>query len=454
MLSVLAFISALALLIAVHEFGHYRMAVACGVRVLRFSIGFGKPLWQWKSPKSGTEFALAVFPLGGFVRMLDEREAPVDAALRAQAFNNQTLLRRFAIVLAGPLANLVLAVLLYSVVNWMGVQLSTPVLAYPTPGSLASQAGLHGGERVLRAGFVDTELVEISSFEDFRWLLTRAALAPADIDCVVVRNGRGGEKTLRLMLADLGATEVDAQLFEKIGIQSPFSAAQLGEIVPQGAAMQAGLLPGDKVLEVNGEAIVDAQQLRQIIRNSTQSIGAQPQNWRIQRQEKILEITVTPLIVSETGRKIGRIGAYVGIAPESVLIHYGFSQGMGKALQKTWDMSVLTLSMIGKMLIGEASVKNISGPLTIADYAGRSANLGLTHYLTFLALISVSLGVLNLLPLPVLDGGHLMYYLWEGVTGRAVSDFWLDKLQRGGLVVLSAMMLVALYNDVTRLFFS
>jgi len=452
MLTVLAFVAALALLIAVHEYGHYRMAIACGVRVLRFSIGFGKPLLSWKSSVSGTEFVLALFPLGGFVKMLDEREAPVETSLRHLAFNVQPLRRRVAIVAAGPLANLGLAVLLYCCVHWMGVEQPAPILARPAIDSLASKAGLNGGEKVLRAGFVDAELADIASFEDFRWLVTKAVLESQDVELVVKSTKHHQEVSMRLKLADLDVRSVDAQLLDKIGIHGPFSAPVMGEIVAGGAAAQAGLKPGDVVHKVQQQAIVDGQQLRQLIRNSVVQNVIAPQIWRIDRQGQAMELVVTPALVKDGGQTIGRIGAYVGAPPESTLVHYGVFQGAKRAIVKTWEVSVLTLSMMGKMLVGQVSIKNISGPLTIADYAGRSASMGLTQYLTFLALISVSLGVLNLLPLPILDGGHLMYYLWEGITGRPVSDLWMEKLQQGGFVVLSAMMLIALYNDITRLF--
>jgi len=450
MLTLPAFIVAIALLIAVHEYGHYRMAIACGVRVLRFSIGFGKPLFSWQSKKSNTEFVLALFPLGGYVKMLDEREAPVPPELRHLAFNTQPLHRRAAIVAAGPMANLGLAVLLYACVNWTGVELAAPVLGRPETQTLASQAGVVGGERVLRAGLTGQEIQEVQSFEDIRWVLTRGSLEGTDVQ-LVLQATHAHEQTTVLKLSTLPTSEVDAQLFAKIGVVGPFSRPVIGQTLADGAAQRAGLLEGDEVLSVNRQPMVDGQQLRQWIRQS--GVGGVPsaQPWQILRHGQSLELLVTPQVVKEGDQWMGRIGAYVGARPETVLVRYGLLDGVWQAVVKTWDVSALTLKMMGKMVVGEASLKNISGPLTIADYAGKSAGLGLTQYLIFLALISVSLGVLNLLPLPVLDGGHLMYYLWEAATGKPVSEAWMVWFQRGGVAVLMFMMSIALFNDLTRL---
>ena len=455
MLTLVAFVVALGLLIAVHEYGHYRVAVACGVKVLRFSVGFGKTLYRWQprrqKPGQSTEFVIGAFPLGGYVKMLDEREGPVAAEERHLAFNTQPLRSRAAIVAAGPVANLLLAVLLYAAVNWYGVEEPRPILASPVPGSVAERAGLRGGEEVAQAGFDGEALQPLRSFEDLRWLLTRGALDGRDVRLQLAPDRDGGRQAV-LALSRLQAADADAQLFRSIGIVGPWTPPLIGEVVTGGAADRAGLRKGDVVVAVGRTPVVDGQQLRELIRGSIE--GGKPAGapWQVRRGGQTLELPVVPDIAQDGEAAIGRIGAFVGAPPEMVTVRYGALEGFWKGAQRTWEVSVLTLRMMAKMVIGEASLKNLSGPLTIADYAGKSASLGLTQYMVFLALISVSLGVLNLLPLPVLDGGHLMYYLWEAVTGKSVSDAWMERLQRGGMAVLLVMMSIALFNDITRLF--
>ncbi len=451
MLTVLAFVVALGLLVAVHEYGHYRMAIACGVRVLRFSVGFGKTLFKWTPKGSSTEFVLGAFPLGGFVRMLDEREAPVAAEDRHLAFNTQPLKSRVAIVAAGPLANLVLAVLLYAVVNWLGVEQPKAILASPVAGSIAESAGLAGAELVHSAGYAGEGQSDIATFEDLRWLLTRAALDGRDVNLVVTKSPGGRQSEVLLKLSAINASEADAQLFRKIGIVSPLTRPVIGDVMADGAAARAGLREGDVVEAVGAKAVVDGQQLRELIRASVSAAQGVSMNWKIRRAGAAMSLDVRPDAKLESDRYIGRIGAYIGAPPEFVTVRYGLFDGLWNGVQRTGQVSWLTLKMMGRMVIGEASLKNLSGPLTIADYAGKSASLGLTQYLIFLALISVSLGVLNLLPLPVLDGGHLMYYLWEAVTGKSVSDLWMARFQRGGIAVLLVMMSIAFFNDLSRL---
>ncbi|MFZ4480251.1 MAG: RIP metalloprotease RseP [Rhodoferax sp.] len=452
MLTLAAFLLTLGLLITVHEYGHYRMAVACRVKVLRFAIGFGKPLFAWRPKGSSTEFVVCAFPLGGYVKMLDQREAPVAEGERHLAFNLKPLRCRIAVVVAGPGANLLLAVFLYALVNWSGVQYPAAILASPAQGSIAALAGLGGGERVGRAGFDDAEPHDIQSFEDLRWLLTQGALERRDVRLLVTSPARGQSGDVMLKLSGIDTSQVDAELFHKIGIVGPLTQPVIGSVMAGTAAQRAGLRDGDVVLQIGAVVVVDGQQLRQLIRASGAGAESTAAVWTISRGGTVIELTVKPDRQQEAGLWVGKIGAYVGAAPELVVVRYGVMDGLWRGLVHCWDVSMLTLRMMGRMLVGEASLKNLSGPLTIADYAGKSANMGMTQYLLFLALISVSLGVLNLLPLPVLDGGHLMYYLWEGITGRPISDAWMEYLQRGGIAVLLVMMSIAIFNDINRLF--
>ncbi len=448
MTTILAFLVTLAILIVVHEYGHYKVARLCGVKVLRFSVGFGRALWRRQH--GDTEFVVAAIPLGGYVKMLDEREDAVPVQDRAQAFNRKPLRQRAAIVAAGPAANLLLAVALYAVQNWIGIDEPKAVLSAPAAGSLADRAGLRSGDWVQYWWRENSAVREpVRSMTDLRWQIMQAAFDGARLNIEVTdANGRG-PRLLTLPLDGVDGREVDNTfLLAKVGLPPPYAAPVLGEPVPGGPADKAGLRRGDRVLKVDGQSIGDAHQLRQRIRQLASNGQAVPMVWAIERDGAVREVTVLPRVVTEGGQRLGRIDAVVGQRPEMVTVRSGVLDGITRGVALTWQQSVLTVKMFARMLIGEASLKNISGPITIADYAGQSAERGIAYYLGFLALVSVGLGVINLLPVPMLDGGHLMYYLFEGLTGRPVPEAWLVWLQRAGALVLLMMMTLAFYNDL------
>ena len=445
----LAFLLGLGLLIGVHEYGHFRVALWCGVRVLRFSIGMGPVVWRWQSAKTGIEYALSAIPLGGYVRMLDSREAPVAECDRSSAFDAQPVGKRALIVLAGPLANFVLALSLYTGLYWWGLPQVAPVLAAPAEESALEKGGLQSGDRVLyiRSG---AETESIRSLEEVTWHLTQLA---AQYGLHQLQLGvQRGSKELELSFALEADAHVPANdAIRTWGFSGPWSEAVIAGVSPDGAAREAGLQAHDQVLRVDGRAVTDSQQLRRWIADSAKNGPPAAQIWEVRRQDGVVNLEVRPRVEGTPDQPVGRVGAYIGRQPEPIIPDLSLGAALGAAGQKVWDVSVLSLSLLGKMMVGEASLSNLSGPITIADYAGRSAHAGWMPYVLFLGLVSVSLGVLNLLPLPMLDGGHLMVYIYEGLVGRPLADRWQEWLQRIGMVVLAAGMSIALYNDLARL---
>ncbi|KAF5298001.1 hypothetical protein FQA39_LY19228 [Lamprigera yunnana] len=425
--TVVAFVVALAILIAVHEYGHYRVAVACGVKVLRFSVGFGKPLLRWQKKGSSTEFVIGAIPLGGYVRMLDEREAPVAAEERHLAFNTQPLRSRAAIVAAGPIANLLLAIVLYACVNWIGVREPAAFVGAPPAQSLIAKAGLQGGEQVLGMALDGDETQRVRSLEDLRWFVAQAAL-------------NGGA----LAFVNPGGIRCRRKLMEKIGLAHPWSDTVLGDFETGGAAEKSQLRQGDKVLQIRWLAVQDARQLAPSSRLvPTPAPCFARLGWGGKRNGESVHVPVAMAQSEDQGKKIGRLGAYIGSHQHGASALWPVG-GSCKRCAKDLGGSALTVEeMMAKMVMGQASLQNISGPLTIAEYAGKSAQVGLTQYIAFLALISVSLGVLNLLPLPLLDwsGTCMLIILWGGVTRTCRPTVqWLERLQKGGVAVLLLMM--------------
>ena len=443
-----AFTVVLGVLVVVHELGHYLAARYCGVKVLRFSLGFGRTIFQRNYGVDRTEWALALFPLGGYVKMLDEREAPVEPAELHRAFNRQSVGKRSLIVAAGPLANFVLAIFLYWAVFMHGSDELLPVLGPPPANSPAAMVGLNNGEQV-RA--VDGEAV--ATWDDLRWLLLQKAADREFVDLEVI-NEQQEIAVRRLPLAAAGEQGWEGDALERLGLvfYRPKIAPRLGRLVDGGPAAQAGMRVGDLVVAVDGGAISNWPDFVMKVRDSAgRSLGVE-----VERDGHRFVVDVVPDMVFERGRSVGKIGVAVAESKEMrreirVFVSYGFFEAGRKAVVETWDKSIFTLKMMGKMLTGEVSWRNLSGPVTIADYAGQSARLGLDYYLKFMALVSISLGVLNLLPIPVLDGGHLLYHMIEVVRRRPRSERAMEAGQRIGLTFLFVLMAFAFFNDINRL---
>ena len=442
------FVLALGLLILVHELGHYLVARWCGVKVLRFSIGFGKPLLVRRAGADRTEWALAAFPLGGYVKMLDEREAPVAPAELHRAFNRQSVYRRFAIVAAGPIANFLLAIVLYWGLFAAGTEELQPRVALAQPSSIAATAGLRDGDLVTA---IDGEPVR--SWQELRWELLRRALDGAR-PVLEVRTLDDARATRTLDLGCIAIDDGNEDLIARIGLRPwrPEIPPVLARMLADGPAARAGLREGDRVVAIDGEPVAQWLELVERVR----AAPGRELRFEVMREGARLEFAVRPETAEERGETIGRIGVGVaepapGGVPMFTRVSYGPLEAGVKAVAQTWDTSVLSLRMIGRMITGEVSWKNVSGPVTIADYAGQTARLGLDHYLKFVALISISLGVLNLLPIPVLDGGHLMYYTAEIIKGGPLSERVMELGQRIGLALLIILMTFAFYNDINRL---
>jgi len=447
--TVVAFVVALGVLIVVHEYGHYLAARLCNVKVLRFSVGFGRPLAFWRHGPDRTEWVIAAIPFGGYVKMLDEREAPVPPAEQARAFNRQGVGKRLLIVVAGPAFNFLFAIAVYAGLYMHGLPEARPIVAEPPAATLAHAAGFRSGDAV-RA--IDGQ--PVTTWQDLRWRMLQAALQRQRISVEVI-DVRDRISVLTLDLSAFPSDEVESDMMQRVGLRlfRPALPPVLGQVVAGSAAERAGLAAGDRITHADGRALATWDDLVQAVRQRPERLL----QLTVERGGAVLSVAVTPDAVGAAGARYGRIGAAPEVSADHaarifVQVRYGPVESVAKAIARTWDISVFSLRMLGKMLLGEVSWKHLSGPVTIADFAGQSAQLGWIPYLTFLALISISLGVLNLLPIPPLDGGLLLYYTIEVLKGSPASERAMELGQRVGIALLLVLMAFAFFNDLNRLF--
>jgi regulator of sigma E protease len=454
--SLLAFIVAIGLLVTIHELGHYLVMRWCGVRVLRFAFGFGKVLWSLQD-RAGTEWAICLWPLGGYVKPLDTREtATLTAAEQAQAFDTQSVGKRIAMVAAGPLANFALAILLYWVVFMNGVFEWRPILAEPPLGSPAAAAGVQAGDLVTR---VDGETV--ATWSAFQWHLLQTFSKEREVSLAVAASAQGQtepEPDRGLLLTLPAGISLGPELLPSLGLRliTPDFEPVIGVIQPESAASAAGLQPGDRIERINAQVVTRWSEVVKAVRSHPDQVVSM----QIGRGEQTLTLSLIPRAVEErisgNTQRIGKAGLGP-VQDVATLNAYRIRQDLGvlealkAATVETWDKSRFTLVMLGQMVSGRASLENLSGPVTIATAAGQTARIGPEAFLRFLAIVSLSLAVINLLPLPLLDGGHLMYYLVEIIIGRPVSAEYQAILQRFGVALLGIIMFIALFNDLQRM---
>lgn len=440
--TLLAFAVALGTLITFHELGHYWVARLCGVRVLRFSWGFGRVIWR-RRDRHGTEWALSAIPLGGYVKMQDD--APVGAPLSEvkRSFNAKPVGQRIAIVAAGPIANLLLAIVLYAGINLVGTQVPAPIVGAPVADTPAAQAGFQAGDRIQSVGGQ-----AIESWADARWRLLDLLSVGGSLD-VRVQDGAGRARDLRLVVpAGNRMDPADGDPMVALGLRLAQPKPVVRDVIAGGAGEAAGLRQGDLIVKAGEAEGLDAGALVGLI----QQHPGQSMALTVIRDGAPVSLAIVPRAEEVQGRQIGRIGVQLGGDVPMVTQRYGIFESVARGAERTWDTAWLSLRMMGRMVMGDVSWRNISGPVTIADYAGQTARIGLEAYIAYLALISISIGVLNLLPIPLLDGGHLLYYLVEIVRGRPVPDRWIDIGQRAGVGLLACLMGLALFNDFARLF--
>jgi len=431
----------LGVLVTFHEFGHYWVARRCGVKVLRFSVGFGRAVWK-RIGRDGTEYQIAAIPLGGYVKMLDAREGEVDPALRDQEFTAQPIWKRIAIVAAGPGFNIIFTIAAFWLMFMLGRPDVAPIVT-ASPQSMAAKAGIHEGDRLVSINGEPTP-----TWTDAYDTIANATLGREPLP-MAVQGADGVERHIVLPLNQLPAGQDVLQYMDKLGLKLAPLPPIVATVMPNQPAAQAGMQGGDRVLSVNGKSVANYADFQHLV---PQEAAKSPQlNVDVERNGKRVSLTVIARMESLEGQPTGWVIGVHGVEPASAVLQYGPLKSLAASLRTTWDNTAQTLAMIGKMLSGQASTKNISGIIGIAQVANASAGMGMAWFLNFLGLVSLSLAIINLLPIPILDGGHLLYYLIELIKGSPVSERTMIAGQYVGLALLVTLMGLAFFNDIHRI---